>query len=174
MPKKITPEMTGFDPKDPSRFTPYRPRLLAVANAIIYTLDWVGGRTMALDEKKMIREACKKTGLFDYGEDSFCEPLKILCEHGRTGKRMTFMGRVMLRNVLLNRLMNKLKIQADITAHPEILDQRIEKPIIILGLPRTGTTLLYNLLAKDPAHRTPLNWEMNEPIPAPGSRRSWQ
>ncbi len=167
MPKKITPEMTGFDPNDPTRFTPYRPLPLKIANKIVYALDRVGGRTMALDEEKLIREACQKTGLSDFGDESFREPLKILCEHSRTGKPMTMLGRKMMHDELLNRLMNKLKIQAEITANPEILHEKIEKPIFVLGLPRTGTTLLHRLLAQDPAHRAPLTWEMSEPSPAP-------
>ena len=49
--------------------------------------------------------------------------------------------------------------------YPEIADEQIRRPIFILGLPRTGTTLLYGLLAEDPAHRAPLSWEVDQPCP---------
>lgn len=168
MSKQITPEMTGFDSGDPDRFIPYRPRLLRIADSVVYALDrGRGRRIMALDEEKLIREARRRTGLSDFGDESFREPLRILCEHSRTGGPMTFVGRKMLHDELLNRLMNKLKIQAIITSHPEILDQKIEKPVFILGLPRTGTTVLYRLLSKNVDLRAPLTWELNEPVPPP-------
>ncbi|MDY6855962.1 MAG: sulfotransferase [Thermodesulfobacteriota bacterium] len=65
-------------------------------------------------------------------------------------------------------LVNSLRIQEDIKRNPEILDVPIHRPMFIVGLPRTVTTLLHNLLAQDPAVRVPLRWELLRPSPPPG------
>ncbi len=85
---------------------------------------------------------------------------------------------------LVGNLVNRLRLEALITAHPEIEDVVIERPIIICGLPRTGTTHLHNLMAADPNLRYLPYWESLEPFPAPdegaptsragtGVRRAW-
>ncbi len=165
--------MTGFDPDNPARcspcrpYRPYRPRALELANALVRLLDLAGGRFLAVHEETLIRKACKKTGLSDFGDGSFREPLRILCRHSQTGKRMTALGRVTFRTTLLQQLVNKLMIQAELAAHPEICEEEVREPIFVLGLPRTGTTLLHRLLARDPVNRTPQYWEMTNPVPPP-------
>ena len=62
-------------------------------------------------------------------------------------------------------LRNRLQITHWRKANPEVTGQRIERPIIIIGQPRTGTTILYDLLAQDPALRAPLTWEVDHPFP---------
>lgn len=159
--------MTGFHPDDPGLFRPYRPWLLKIANVITYGLDEIFGRIMTSDDEKLVKKACKLTNLNDFGDDTFREPLKILCGITRNGPRMTAYGRYITRKDLLRRLINKLKIQADFKKFPEILEGEIQKPIFILGLPRTGTTLLQRTLAQDPANRTLKPWEMIMPSPPP-------
>ena len=58
---------------------------------------------------------------------------------------------------------------AYLDAHPELLERPIERPVFVFGIPRTGTTLLSNLLAADPARRSPLSWEIDDPVPPPTS-----
>jgi Sulfotransferase family len=154
-------------PTNNDHFTPYRPWTLKAADRLIRFFDRFGSRTLSLDADKLMRKAQKKTGLSDFGDDSFREPLEILCQSSRTGKPMTTMGRLMGYDNLLYRLKNRLKIEAELKKHPGILDQEIHQPIIIAGLARTGTTLLQRLLAQDPANRSPRNWEMNSPVPPP-------
>jgi hypothetical protein len=60
---------------------------------------------------------------------------------------------------------NRMKIEAELAAHPELLDRPIEKPLFVFGLPRTGTTLMINLIASDPARRSFLRWEGIDPMP---------
>lgn len=85
-------------------------------------------------------------------------------------------GGLLARYEYLRILSNRLCIQASIDRHPEILQIPVQSPVFILGLPRTGTTLLHHLLAQDPGNRAPLMWEML--FPAPPSRgadwRTWQ
>ena len=145
-----------------------RPERLKWANLIVRGLDRLkGGRAFVLDEGALIREAIQETGLDDFGDEAFLEPLSILCEVSRTGKPLSAFGRYCLRHEVRNRLINRLKIQADLWMHPEILDEAIERPVFILGLPRTGMTFLQRLLALDPANRTPRLWETFEPSPPP-------
>ena len=62
-------------------------------------------------------------------------------------------------------LSNRLKTTAYLDAHPELKSRPIKRPVFVLGIPRTGTTLLSNLLAADPMHRSPLTWEIDDPVP---------
>lgn len=144
-----------------------RPLLIRTLNALVRFLDRFGGRTFAIDEEVLMRKARKKTGLDDFGDDSFREPLAIICEETLTGKPMTAVGRFMVQDNLLSRMKNRLKLEAEYKAHPEILEQEVHEPIIIAGLARTGSTLLQRLLAQDPGNRSPYNWEMNSPVPPP-------
>lgn len=145
----------------------YRPSWIKIANAVVRKLDTKKRRFLAMEEQRLIKYVCKKTGLNDFGDETFCEPLELLCGLTKYGKKLTFAGRLVSRDTLRRRLINKLKIQDYIKTHPEVLEQKIERPVFILGLPRSGTTLLQRLLAQDPAHRTLRNWEMTEPVPPP-------
>jgi len=146
----------------------HRPESLKWANVIVRGLDRLkGGRVFVLEEEALIHEAIKETGLDDFGDDALLEPLHILCEGSRTGRPLSAFGRFCLRHEILTRLANRLRIEADLWMHPEILEEQIEAPIFILGLPRTGMTLLHRLLALDPANRTPRLWETFEPSPPP-------
>lgn len=152
---------------DKTRYKSKRRLIFKAADAVVAILDRMGKRTMALDPDKLIAKARKQTGLHDFGDDSFREPLRILCAHTHGDKPLTILGRIILKGDILNRLKNKLRIHAEIKAHPEILEQPMPHPIIIVGLPRTGTTLLQRLLAEDPDSRTLRSWEMIDPIPLP-------
>jgi hypothetical protein len=146
----------------------HRPESLKWANVIVRGLDRLkGSRLFALEEEALIREAVQETGLHDLGDEAFLEPLRILCEGSRTGRPLSAFGRLCLRSDILTRLKNRLKIEGDLWLHPEILEEEIEAPIFILGLPETGMTLLHRLLALDPSNRTPRLWETFEPSPPP-------
>ena len=68
-------------------------------------------------------------------------------------------GRFYVRQMIIAMLVHRLRLVELLDHHPEILDERIVRPVIVLGLPRSGTSLLFNLLAQDPAHRFMENWE---------------
>ena len=138
-----------------------------MANKVVRLLDRVFGRVLAADEQALVRKARRNTGLRDFGDDLHLEPLRILCEHTRHGKPMTAFGRISTRVDLRMRLQNKLRIHSLLSDHPEILQQPVHQPIFILGLPRTGTTLLHRLLAVDAGNRALRTWEMVQPVPPP-------
>ena len=123
------------------------------------------GEAMTLDG--LLETASQQAGLDDFGDPSFREGLDLLVGSYEREARLSALGRGALRGRLGQFLVNRLKVQDWIVRHPEILDETIERPVFILGLPRTGTTLLHNLLAVDPLSRAPLHWEAEEPCPPP-------
>ncbi len=114
---------------------------------------------------KLIDQACKQTGLSDFGDDSFRLGLEKLCESLRGEARLSQIGRIGARKMLLANLKIRLQLTAYRKQRPEVAEQNIQRPLFVLGLPRTGTTILYELLAQDPAHRSPLSWEVDNPMP---------
>lgn len=127
-----------------------------------------------LEPDALMDAAVTKTGLSDFGADTFREPLDVLCAAFRTEAGLSGPGVVSNHALLVQLLSNRLLIQDLLQRHPEIHDVRIEAPIIVCGLPRTGTTHLHNLMAADPALRSLPYWESLEPVlpeserPAPG------
>jgi len=127
-----------------------------------------------LDPAAVCQAATARTGLDDFGDPAFRPRLDVLCEALRTEAGLSPQGVVSTHGQLVQLLANRLLVTALIGAHPEILEQEIRAPIIICGLPRTGTTHLHNLLAADPALRYLPYWESLEPVlpaseqPGPG------
>jgi hypothetical protein len=86
-------------------------------------------------------------------------------ESSELDARLTLFGRYFAKRQLVELLMHRLQLVDYRSSHPGIADEVIVRPLFILGLPRTGTTLLYGLLAEDPANRAPLSWEIDDPCP---------
>ncbi len=119
-------------------------------------------------EHKLMAVARKKTGLNDFGDERFLEPLRLRLNYLKSNKRLSPLGRVVAWQVLLKPLLNRLRIQDLLKRHPEIREQRIERPLFVAAFPRTGTTLLSQLLALDPQARPLLFWEAMQPTPEEG------
>lgn len=122
-------------------------------------------RAPGLDPEKLIAKARKRTGLSDFGDDSFREGLERLVAALEGEARLSQIGRIGTRANLLGKLCTRLKLIDHRKRHPEVARQEIARPVFLLGLPRTGTTIFYELLAQDPAHRCPMSWEVEEPMP---------
>jgi hypothetical protein len=138
-----------------------RPAWVAGLNAI-GDPAWIG-----LDERSLLDEARARTGLDDFGGQEFCEPLRRLLDSIESEGSLHFVGRVLARDDILNLLENRLRITEARKRHPEIDGVEIRRPIFVTGLPRTGTSILHELLACDPANRVPLAWEVRHPCPPP-------
>ncbi len=121
----------------------------------------------SLAEDSLIALAEAVTGLTDWGDGDFREGLGILLASYETESRLTALGRALLRGDTVQALANRLRNQHVLKTHPEIRSVPIERPIFIVGLPRSGTTLLHNLLAQDPAMRVLRRWELRAPCPPP-------
>lgn len=120
-----------------------------------------------LNENSLLAEACRATGLSDWGDDSFREPLRILLKSYREEAKLSPQGCMVIFRELTGYLANRLRIQEEIRQHPQINNESITSPVFIIGLPRSGTTLLQRLLACDPNNRPLLYWEAICPAPVP-------
>lgn len=120
-----------------------------------------------LDSSRLLEQAVEKTGLSEWGQDKTFEiGLSKLCE----SIEVMDCGPVLREDFeaqAIALLSTRLHLVNDEIQNPEILKGKIERPIVVCGLPRTGTTWLYELLALDPVARAPLDWEVQSPWPAP-------
>lgn len=160
--------MTPTDRPAPIRFTDLAdPVFPAEAQPI---RDGLGayGATLDLDPQAMLAAARDRTGMDDFGDPAFLPRLDVLCRSLREQAELSDMGQALAFEQLVGHLVNRLRLEALTRDHPEIEHVRIERPIIIAGLPRTGTTHLHNLIAADPAMRYLPYWESLEPFPVPG------
>jgi Sulfotransferase family len=126
-----------------------------------------GVRWPDLDPESMMATARRRAGLNDFGDPLFREGLEVLVESFERNAAVHQFGRHFFREYCVGLLVNRLKIQDELTRHPEIHSVAIERPLVITGLPRSGTTFLHRLMSEDPAGRTLLFWETFEPAPAP-------
>jgi hypothetical protein len=116
--------------------------------------------------------ASRITGLTDFGPDDYTDGLAVLLESYERDAGLTPLGRKMSRGMLRGALTSRLLSQAAWQAHPQHAAVRIERPIFVTGLPRTGTTALHRLLTADPAHQGLEMWLIEVPQPRP-PRDSW-
>ena len=126
------------------------------------------GSVLELTSEALLATATERTGLDGWGDDSFRDRLDVLTGSLREETGLSDVGVAMVFEQLVGNLVNRLRFEALIAEHPEIEDVEIKRPIIICGLPRTGTTHLHNLIAADPNLRYLPYWESLEPFPAPG------
>jgi hypothetical protein len=124
--------------------------------------------SVGFDEADLLEEAARETGLEDFGADDFRERLRVWLDALREDDNATPVGRLGARRDIVRYLVARLRVEDVIRRHPEILDEEIREPIIIVGLPRSGTTHLVNLISADRRLRSMPYWESLEPVPIPG------
>ncbi len=133
------------------------------------------GSHLTLDPAELMKAAETDTELDDYGAADFEGRLELLCRAMREEGGFNGAGILQQHTFILGLLKNRLLVEDVVRRHPEILEERITAPIVICGLPRTGTTHLHNLMSADPALRSLPYWESLEPVlsererPAPGT-----
>ena len=120
-----------------------------------------------LDPESLIGTAIRSTGLSNFGSDDWREPFAILCESFEEDAELNLMGRIRARSELLLLLENRLRIEETYRQHPEIEDEEIVKPLMIIGQGRSGTSFLLNLLAASPENGTIMTWEAWFSCPPP-------
>lgn len=118
-----------------------------------------------LEAERLLETARRRTGLEDFGNEDFRAPLETLLDACERQAELTLIGRLAARSHILQLLEARLRMHRDREQNPRIAEQVIAQPIFVTGLPRSGTTLLHGLLARDPAHRAPLTWEVMFPPP---------
>lgn len=120
-----------------------------------------------LSPDSVLAEAVRITGLDDFGDESFREPmLRLMAALDEEGE-LTPIGRATQRARVVGLLTNRLRCEQHIRLHPEILDEKIEAPLVIVGLARTGTTMLQRMIASDPRIYCLYWWESRNPAPFP-------
>jgi hypothetical protein len=127
---------------------------------------------MNVDE--LLAQATEQTGLSDFGDPSFREGLETYVASLESEARLNDLGGVALPPALVAALVNRLKVVGWAAEHPEVTEEQIASPVVVIGMFRAGTTFLSNLLDNDPANRALLSWESLDsvPPPAPGERKT--
>lgn len=120
-----------------------------------------------MEADQLVEDATAATGFDDFGEPTWREGLDRLLDSLAGEARLNELGAAVVESEIGAYLRNRLGIVAHRTTHPEIGTAPIVRPLVIVGQPRTGTTILYDLLAQDPANRAPLSWEVDLPCPPP-------
>lgn len=122
---------------------------------------------MVLDRSALTASATEAAELDDFGGDEWQEGLDRLVYSLLNEADLNELGHVVAETQITSSLTTRLRIIEWHRTHPEVAETPVAAPIIILGQPRTGTTILFDLLAQDPAFRAPLTWEVSDPIPPP-------
>jgi hypothetical protein len=150
-----------------SQYLPPRSYSVKAVNAVGRLLRAMGVSAARLDEGWLIARAARSTGLSDFGDEAFREPLQRLLRAYEEESHLTLVGRIIAQRDTLRTLENRLLLVDARKRHPEMAGAPIREPVFVVGLPRTGSTALHELLAQDPDNRVPMTWEVMWPCPFP-------
>ena len=126
-----------------------------------------------MKSEELLAAASEATGLHDFGDDDLFggdgwrEGLRVLLASLDSEAALHDLGAVVVPGELTAYLVNRLRIVEHHRSNPEIRDRDVAPPVVIMGQARTGTTMLFDVLAQDPDHRVPQTWEVDAPIPPP-------
>ncbi len=124
--------------------------------------------TSDLDLGELLEEAQRRAGdISDLGTGPYVAPLERFLDSLEKEAHLNAVGRIIARERILGHTVNRLQYVNDRKRFPKIQEQKIVKPVFIIGMPRTGTTILHDILAQDPANRAPMTWEVMFPSPPP-------
>jgi hypothetical protein len=127
------------------------------------------GAAVVLEPDALMAAAVDQAGVDDFGDMDFRERLQVVCTAFDEDVVLSPSGRAAVYVQLTELLRNRLMINRVLRRHPEIDELEVRAPIVICGLPRTGTTHLHNLLSADPALRSLPYWESVQPVVADGA-----
>ena len=141
-------------------------RLTHFASAEISTVDFPP-EAIDLSPDSILAGAARIARLDDFGDESFREPMHRLMAALDEEGELTPVGRATQRARVVGLLVNRLRCEDYVRRHPEILDEQIAAPLVIVGLARTGTTMLQRMIASDPRMYCLYWWESRNPAPFP-------
>jgi hypothetical protein len=127
---------------------------------------------LGFDPKVLQDEAQRRAGSSDFGDPAHREPMQRLLHALEREAELNPAGRLGQLERIVGLLVNRLRTEESLRRHPEILDQQIAAPIVIVGLARTGTTMLHRMLASDPRLHALLWYESRQPAPDPRAAAS--
>lgn len=113
----------------------------------------------------LVTRACERADLEDFGGDSWREGLELLVDTCESAPGANPGGREFLYGQFVDAMWNRLRVVDYVKKHPEVRDERVDRPLVILGLPRTGTSLASYLLEHDASRRSLLTWEAEDSVP---------
>ncbi|MDQ1467648.1 MAG: hypothetical protein QOH10_2063 [Actinomycetota bacterium] len=116
---------------------------------------------------ELVAEACELTGLDDFGGDSFREGLSVYCASVASEAQLNEFGAIAIRANIVGSLVNRLHIVDWAQRHPDVADERIDAPVVVIGMFRAGTTFLSYVLEQDRRNRALLRWEAADSVPPP-------
>ena len=122
------------------------------------------------DETRLLEEARARAELEDFGSEDFRGPLSALLTALAGEAPLNEAGVAILRGRILESLVSRLRAEDWFRRHPEIAEEPIQAPLVVVGMTRTGTTMLQRVLASDPRHYAAIWWEVRNPTPWPGTR----
>ena len=122
---------------------------------------------MQIDSEALLAAARTQTGLEDFGSETFREGLAVFCESASSEAQLNAVGGLAAPGMILGCLANRLKVTDWVKRHPQVLQEKIEAPLVVVGMFRAGTTFLTYLMEKDPRHRPLLRWEAGDSVPPP-------
>jgi len=120
-----------------------------------------------MNRDALVAAAIDRAGADDFGPDSYAEGLDVLVTALNTEAQLNELGEVSLSEQIITALVNRLQVTAWAKQHPPTTQAPVERPNFIIGLPRTGTTLLSYLLHQDPQFRSLMRFESQSSIPPP-------
>jgi hypothetical protein len=128
--------------------------------------DAVGGadRLVSLEPDELLATAMRDTGLADFGGDTWRPHFDVLIRALTQESDLHLVGRIVVRSEILQALRNRLRLAQHWHANPDVLRREVASPVFIVGSPRSGTSILHELMAVDPATRSPAMWEMQRPL----------
>jgi hypothetical protein len=145
---------------------PQRPAWVERLNALEAAAGGPGA-LVSLNAEALLAQAADSTGLSDFGDDTgWREHYAVLVDALERESSLHLAGRLLARSELLRTLRNRLQLAELWKREPAILDADLDAPVFVVGSPRSGTSILHELLACDPASRAPLMWEMAHPVEA--------
>src|SRR5262245_37209526 len=113
----------------------------------------------------LVTRACERAVLDDFGGDSWREGLRLLVDTCESAPGVNPGGREFVYGQFVDAMWNRLRVVDYVKRHREVLDEQVERPLVVLGLPRTGTSLASYLLDQDPLRRSLLTWEAEDSVP---------
>lgn len=149
--------------------TAYHRTPIRLINSALRGLNKIGLAKTPLDQEAVMAAARKATGLSEFGDDRFLEPMQVLIQSLEQEADLNPLGRILTRMNLVRILKHRLYVEDLLKRHPEILERRIPDPVVVIGPARSGTTRLHRLLAADDRFLHLKSWESINPVPYPES-----
>lgn len=141
------------------------PWLARLINGLGKTYMHINPKALPLDSDYLHEKAMKDTGLTDFGDPYYLEGLHVLLRDLSKNVESSFMGRLKMQDVLLRQLGNRLRFVEYKKRHPDVFERPLANPLVITGIPRSGTTFLHRLLNEDKRWRSLQLYEIIHPVP---------